>query len=299
MINAGLTNKFPLFQYLNVCADIHEAWTNLFMHQARMNRFSDNFTCALTWCFQPNCNLHNLHFEFSRDELKQIAMSHQTWRQEIQIGGQLDVQVKTDTKITGWMLGTVTKIIGDIIEIKFTDSSVEYDKTVDRWSTNIAPAGQKTAEDYEWRNTELRGCVDYEVDAHDGNDWFKATILQTKMEQQLDGREIELAYVALRVYRANPHGKKMKEDERGTYEGYSNKYDEWMPLFSPNIRPFGTMVGGAAQPTNQKNDDDELDKFIKPSNGFERVYAVPRIATCLSKKFLYLMDSFGNKGGFD
>lgn len=49
----------------------------------------------------------------------------------------------------------------------------------------------------------------------------------------------------------------------------------------------------------ENNDDHELDNYIQPSYGFERVYAVPRIATCLSKKFLYFMDSFGNQGGFD
>ena len=135
--------------------------------------------------------MHNFHFEFSREELKLIAMSHQTWRREIEVGGKLDVQVTTETKMKGWMLGTVTKIIGDIFQIEFLDSSIEYDKNVDRWSTSIAPAGQKTAEDYEWRNTNLRGCVDYEIDAYDGTNWFAATIFQTKMQKQEDGREIE------------------------------------------------------------------------------------------------------------
>lgn len=39
--------------------------------------------------------------------------------------------------------------------------------------------------------------------------------------------------------------------------------------------------------------------MIQPSFGFERVYAVPRIYSCISKKFLYFMDMFGNEGGFD
>ena len=161
---------------MNVCADILEAWMNLFLHQGRLKRFSDNFTCALTWCFQPNTTMHNLHFEFSREELKLIAMSHQTWRREIEVGKQLDVQVLTDTKIKGWMLGTVKEIFGDVIQVEFPDSLTEYDKNVDRWSTSIAPAGQKTAEDWEWRCQSLRKCVDYEVDAFDGNTWLVATI---------------------------------------------------------------------------------------------------------------------------
>ena len=51
------------------------------------------------------------------------------------------MQVLTETKIKGWMLGTVVKIIGDIIAVEFPDSLVDYDKNVDRWSTSIAPAG--------------------------------------------------------------------------------------------------------------------------------------------------------------
>lgn len=50
------------------------------------------------------------------------------------------------------MLGTVTSISGDLLEVEFTESLPEFDKKVDRWSKHIAPAGQKTSEDYEWRN---------------------------------------------------------------------------------------------------------------------------------------------------
>ena len=110
------------------------------------------------------------------------------------------------------------------------------------------------------------------------------------------GREIEFAYMAFRVYRDNP--KKPKQDERGSFVGWSSKYDEYMPIFSPNIAPAGTHTGNSV-PKQIQDDDEDLDNYIQPSYGFERVYAVPRIHTCLSKKFLYLMDSFGNQKGFD
>ena len=51
--------------------------------------------------------------------------------------------------------------------------------------------------------------------------------------------------------------------------------------------------------TIKDDDDTDLDNVIQPSNGFSRVYAVPRLTSCLSKKFLYFMDKFGNNGGFD
>ena len=66
---------------------------DLFRMQSKHKRFSDNFICALTWCFQPECYLHNMHFQFSSEELKKIVLSKQTWRNDIQVGSQIDVLV--------------------------------------------------------------------------------------------------------------------------------------------------------------------------------------------------------------
>jgi len=94
--------------------------------------------------------LHLDHFQFTREELKQIAMSHQTWRNEIDVGGEVDIQVVRG-KVSGWMHGVVTSVSADLLSIKFADSPPEYDKMIDRWSTRVAQAGMKTSEDYEWR----------------------------------------------------------------------------------------------------------------------------------------------------
>ena len=53
----------------------------------------------------------------------------------------------------------------------------------------------------------------------------------TKHQKVAPNRTIELGYVAFRVYR--PDGK--SKDKRGTYDGWSAKYDEWMPIISPLI----------------------------------------------------------------
>ena len=175
------------------------------------------------------------------------------------------------------MLGTVTSLVGDLLQIEFTESLPEFDKNVDRWSKNIAPAGQKSTEDYEWRNQNLHDAKDYELDAWDGTKWYPSTILHTKKELVAPGREIEFVYVAFRVYReSSTTNKKMKYDQRGTFEGWSCKYDEYMPMFSPNTAPLGTKSGNSVVKPVQ-DDDEELDNYIQPSYGFERVYAVPRI----------------------
>jgi hypothetical protein len=46
-----------------------------------------------------------------------------------------------------------------------------------------------------------------------------------------DDRVIKIANIAYRIYVE----KGSRNDERGNYEGYSNKYDEWVPLYSPRI----------------------------------------------------------------
>ena len=42
-----------------------------------------------------------------------------------------------------------------------------------------------------------------------------------------------MAYVGYRVYRDASN--QYRKDERGTFEGWSNKFDEWIPIYSPRI----------------------------------------------------------------
>ena len=199
-------------------------------------------------------------------------------------------------QVQGWMLGKVTAITGDLLQVEFTESSADFDKVVDRWSTRVAQPGSKTGEDYEWRRQNLNNAVDYVVDAWDGTDWLEATIFETKAEEVAPGRVVEFAWVAFRVYRET--GKRMRKDTRGTYDGWSAKFDEWMPIYTNLIVPHRTKSQGN-KASAKDQEDEELDSVIQPSFGFERVYAVPRIYSCLSKRFLYQLDKFGNAGGFE
>ena len=46
---------------------------------------------------------------------------------------------------------------------------------------------------------------------------------------------IVLAKVAYRVYRNS--GRMLKSDNELVFDGYSSKFDEWIPIFSPRIQP--------------------------------------------------------------
>ena len=76
------------------------------------------------------------------------------------------------------------------------------------------------------------------MDAWDGTDWLEATIFETKAEEVAPGRVVEFAWVAFRVYRET--GKRMRKDTRGTYDGWSAKFDEWMPIYNNLIVPHRT-----------------------------------------------------------
>ena len=71
------------------------------------------------------------------------------------------------------------------------------------------------------------------IDCHDAYRWEEATILETKTEKR-EGCSVLLAYVAFRVYR-NMGIRRLKTDDVGVFDGWSQRYDEWIPIYSPRI----------------------------------------------------------------
>ena len=88
-----------------------------------------------------------------------------------------------------------------------------------------------------------------------------------------------MAYIGFRVYTDKiPLGKQEKKDALGTFVGWSEKFDEWIPAFSPRIQPFKSREG---VPDADEHDLDDIDDdLFKPEEGFQRVYAVPRKFHC-------------------
>lgn len=93
-----------------------------------------------------------------------------------------------------------------------------------------------------------------------------------------------MAYSAFRIYR-NPDEwqfiNKVKDDERGIFDGWSVKYDEWIPLFCPRIAPFNSRT--AKNKVEDVELDEEMDNYFPAEEGFDRVYGVPRPMKCLSR----------------
>ena len=83
----------------------------------------------------------------------------------------------------------------------------------------------------------------------------------------------------------------------GTYEGWSSKQDELIPLISPRITHFMTKSKKDFGDSDDEIEEDHDDNIL-PEEGMTEVYAVPRPWKCPSSAYIHCMNLFGNLGGF-
>ena len=165
------------------------------------------------------------------------------------------------------------------------------DKFIDRWSVEIAQYETKTKELFEWKSNLKVGSL---CDVHDKTVWNKSTIFDIKEQQITAERSVSLALIGYRIYMENG----TKNDEKGSYEGWSNRFDEWISVYSPKIQPLFSKTQRGQQ-EDAADFDEDMDNFVKPEDGMDRVYAVPRMRKCTSSLFLHLINLFGSLKGFD
>lgn len=114
------------------------------------------------------------------------------------------------------------------MRLEFIYDTKAADKTYDRWSVEIAEFETKTKEIWEWKSTLAANA---QVDAHDKSVWNKATIFEIKEQAFGPDRIVKMAFIGFRIYVEGGS----KNDEKGTYEGWSQRFDEWISLYSPKI----------------------------------------------------------------
>ena len=142
--------------------------------------------------------------------------------------------------------------------------------------------------DYEWRAS-IEGQTGIILDINDNFQWESATVFKSELDETSDKRPFWKVYVGFRVYKETPTLKTKKDKEGRLYEGWSEKYDEWIPLYTPRIQQQGTHIQGRFKLLKQNNAldiENNIDDQIQPEPGHTRVYQVPRPSTCLSEKFL-------------
>lgn len=117
-----------------------EAFAELYVTELANKRYHEQYTCAMTWCFQPEVNLHKRNFQMSDDDLKKLSTSKQEWRNDLKVGDKLDVNIIGDekNKTKGWAQGVIERISNEVLTLIFPDLPTDYDQDIASWSTDIA-----------------------------------------------------------------------------------------------------------------------------------------------------------------
>eukprot|EP00347_Sterkiella_histriomuscorum_P016842 403351644 len=126
-----------------------------------------------------------------------------------------------------WEQFKIMKVYKDILVLQQILNQKNI-KVLGRWSTKIEKANTKNEEILKWKSSLAPGM---KILAYDDSQFTESTILDIQTAQQAtDYIELSMGY---RVY--NRGGD--KEDEIGKFYGWSSKFDQWIPLYSPNIQP--------------------------------------------------------------
>ena len=170
----------------------------------------------------------------SEQELVELTTKTQKWREEMKVGDMVDVYTVGDekNKTHGWMQGQINGIEGDDISVIFPKSPSDFDLIISRWSNKIMQFESESKADYEWKSS-IEEAKDFILDVHDLYNWEEATIFETRINNS-DARPFVEAFVAFRIY--SNEGR--KEDARGKFNGWTARYDEWIPLYSPRLQHY-------------------------------------------------------------
>jgi hypothetical protein len=107
------------------------------------------------------------------------------------------------------------------LDIKYEHDREALVKRFGLMDRRIAPLRTYT-DDFDWRYTlkagDLLDCMDSE------REWYKCTILETRLSQNPDGEAVPEVHVAFRTY--DEEGSKTDEGGKRFF-GWSEKYDAW------------------------------------------------------------------------
>lgn len=284
-------------QYLEACGALLEGLINLLLAALRHGHYNQEFLLACRQIFDYDCPLHRWNFQIPEATLQRLFTkgSGQGWRAELGEGDRVDALLHYYDRTgasrgAGWSQAKIEKVEGDSLHLEYLQDSIGSDRELDRWSVELAPFESETKAIWEWKNTLQEGD---QIDAQDDTyTWLKATIIKI-FDAEESGREFPMARVGLRVY--VPTGQ--RRDDRGAFDGFAERFDEMMPLYSPKITKFRTL--SLRRSADDEELDESLDDFMKPEAGQARAWGVPRPRKCTSSEYLRLLNLFCHKGGLD
>ena len=169
-------------------------------------------------------------------------------------------------------------------------------RIINRFSGEIAPLGEFSG-DQEWKGELKPGD---EVDAYDkAKSWYASTVLEVKEEKDVEGRTWDMLKIGFRLYRDDAS---KLDDEGKKYEGWSAKFDEWVPRWSPKVSKLYSLAKpkggrGGTRFYEETIVDDSSDPQLK--EGDDPIYALTRPTKCKSSLLTECINLFGEQGGFD
>lgn len=91
----------------------------------------------------------------------------------------------------------------------------------------------------------------------DEKDWYKSTVLDTRIINNSEGEQIKQIYVGFRIY--DEEGSKDDEDGRKFF-GWSNKYDSWYSVTETTVQRLHSchLQYRKVESQNRKYDNNKL-----------------------------------------
>lgn len=198
----------------------------------------------------------------------------------------------------GWSTGIIKEITQENDVVILLDGMEEEDKLiVPLNSLNIAPYGMYTGGN-EWRKELKEGSL---IDCMDTiNIWYQSTIMEAE-NREIKGKSVYMVKVGYRRYKEDG----LKGDEKKKrYNGWSNKYDDWLNPYSLKIQRPGTIARFGKIACKKLLDEDEHE-IIDDTNDIlincienYNTYAVLRPVKSRSKAIVEIVNTFGEIGGF-
>jgi hypothetical protein len=272
---------------------------NLMMCELKAGHFNQIFLFACRNILDFDCILHKHNFQIAEETLQALYTkgSGQAWRKDMKEGDMIDSLLHYydkggSSRGSGWTKAKIGKIEGDTVQLEYPMEPREADRTLERWSAELAQPDTKSKEPWEWKST-LK--VDDQIDAMDDTfKWLKATIISIE-EVDDQGRAFPMATVGMRVYVASG----VRSDDRGPFDGWGERFDEKISVYSPRLCQFLSRSTKTAFSKDDEEVDESLDEVMKPEAGFSRLWAVPRPRKCTSSEYLRLLNTMCEKGMLD
>lgn len=216
------------------------------------------------------------------------------WRTTIKIGSMIDavkVHIQSDRKC--WARGIVKDIDqDDNLKIQFEEEGIEYDRVLQRTSNEIGPYRKHSSGDM-WRENLKPGDL---VDCFDSsNFWYNSTVLDRRVVINTNETQTVEVYIGFRVYSMCGE----KNDEKGQYRGWSNKYDDWISIRSPRIAPFGLHGRMWVIPQVTFNEEKIIDDSNDMLEDTANTFCVTRVKKCTSALLINIINTFGENKLFD